>query len=131
MSKSTRRDFIRSSLVAFGAFIFSSSLLKPLSAIAKEAEPKDSGTTKASALPDGEKKLDESDAVAKALGFHHNVKDTDFTKYPQRNKPEAKNQYCKNCAYYTDKNGAWGKCQMLSNGVVAAEGWCGSWSKKA
>ena len=106
-----------------GAFLFSGAFLKPLTGFAK--------TEKVVELPAGEKKLDEADAVAKALGFHHNVKDVDYKKYPQRKKPEAKNQFCKSCALYTAKNDGWGKCQMLSNGLVAAEGWCGSWNKKA
>ncbi len=124
MSKPSRRDFIKSSLLMAGAVAFSGSFLKPIKVFAKAAE-------KEIPLPPGEKKLDENDAVAKALGFHHNVKDIDFTRYPQRKKPEAKDQFCKNCALYSAKNEGWGKCQMLANGVVSAQGWCGSWNKKA
>ncbi len=123
MSESSRRAFIKSTLVAATAVIFSGSFLKPLSVFAKSEKTVD--------LPSGEKKLDEADAVAKALGFHHNTKDIDYAKYPQRKKPEAKNQFCKNCALYTAKNDGWGKCQMLTNGLVSSEGWCGSWNKKA
>ncbi len=123
MSKPSRREFIKSSLITASAFIFSGTFLKSLTVFAKEV--------KSAPLPEGEKKLDEADAVAKALGFHHNAKDTDFVRYPQRKKPEAKNQFCKNCALYAPKNDGWGKCQMLTNGLVSAEGWCGSWSKKA
>ena len=129
MSQSSRRDFIKSSLVMAGALIFSGGFLKPLKAIAKK--PKGGVEQKEVPLPAGEKKLDEADAVGKALGFHHNVKDIDYAKYPNRKKPEAKDQFCKNCALYTAKNEGWGKCQMLANGLVSAHGWCGSWNKKA
>ena len=125
MSKTSRRDFIKSSAIAAFAFAFSRTFLKPLDVLSKKP------TNQEVELPAGEKKLDENDAVAKALGFHHHVKDVDFTKYPQRKKPEAKDQFCKNCALYTAKNDGWGKCQMLANGLVSSQGWCGSWNKKA
>ena len=83
------------------------------------------------ALPAGEKPLPESDAVAQAVGYKMNVKDIDYTKYPQRKKPDMKKAFCKSCALYTSVNAGWGKCSMLTNGLVASEGWCGSWSKKA
>lgn len=129
MSQTSRRDFIKSSLVMAGALVLSGSFLNPLKASAKKAASKTE--EKDAPLPPGEKAVDESDALAKALGYHHNVKDIDFTKYPNRKKPEAKDQFCKNCALYTAKNEGWGKCQMIANGLVSAHGWCGSWNKKA
>ena len=81
-------------------------------------------------LPAGAQAVSESDAVASAIGFRHDVSKVDFAKYPQRKKADAKNQFCKNCALYTAQNEGWGKCQMLTNGLVNADGWCGSWNKK-
>ena len=86
---------------------------------------------KAVALPSGMTAVSESDAVATAIGYKANVKDIDYAKYPQRKKPEAKNQFCKSCALYTTANESWGKCQMLTSGLVSSNGWCGSWNKKA
>jgi len=81
-------------------------------------------------LPAGMKAVPETDPVASAIGYKADVKNIDYAKYPQRKKPDAKNQFCENCSLYTKSNASWGKCQMLTAGVVAAKGWCGSWSKK-
>jgi hypothetical protein len=81
-------------------------------------------------LPPGQNPVLESDPVASAVGYHRNVKDINYDMYPQRKKPDAKNQHCKSCANYTAVNDGWGKCQILTNGLVASEGWCGSWAKK-
>ncbi len=82
--------------------------------------------------PSGFSPVSESDPVAAAIGYKENVKNIDFTKYPQRKKADAKSQFCNNCALYSTIPGstAWGKCQMLTSGVVKSKGWCGSWSKK-
>ncbi len=83
------------------------------------------------ATPAGKTAISETDAVAQALGYKHNVKDLDYKRYPQRKKPEMKNAFCDNCALYTVEDKNWGKCQMLQAGLVSSKGWCGSWSKKA
>lgn len=116
----SRRQFIKASLLA--------AVMLPFLGFFRNAsaEKKDD-----SALPAGEKPVPESDAVASAIGYKANVANIDFAKYPQRKKPEAKNQFCKNCALYTPSNKGWGKCQMLTSGLVSANGWCGSWSKKS
>jgi len=95
------------------------------SAYAKEKKSKDVP------LPPGQVAISESDAVATAIGFKHNAKDIDYTKYPQRKKADAKNQFCESCALFSRVNEGWGKCQMLTNGLVNNKGWCGSWSKKS
>ncbi len=81
-------------------------------------------------LPSGMNEAPASDPVATAIGYKADIKDIDYVKYPQRKKLEAKNQFCKNCSIYTSVNDSWGKCQMIAAGLVAADGWCGSWSKK-
>jgi hypothetical protein len=81
-------------------------------------------------LPPGQLPLSDSDAVANALGYHPNAKNTDFKKYPQRKEPDAKNQFCKTCTNFTAVNEDWGKCVILSSGLVSSQGWCMSWTKK-
>jgi hypothetical protein len=86
---------------------------------------------KEEALPAGAKAIDGStDAVAKAIGYVDDVSKIDFAKYPARKKKENQKQNCANCGLYTASNKTWGKCSMLTAGVVKANGWCGSWSKK-
>ncbi|MCC6278465.1 MAG: high-potential iron-sulfur protein [Oligoflexia bacterium] len=83
------------------------------------------------ALPAGEKEVSESDAVASALGYKKDAKAMDLKKYPQFKDLKKKNMICDNCALYTASNAGWGKCQMLTAGLVAAAGSCGSWQPKA
>jgi hypothetical protein len=83
-------------------------------------------------IPAGEKLVSENDALPKALGYKHNVKDIDYKKYPKRKEKAKANEFCENCALYTKSNDGYGKCTMMATaGVVAAKGWCGSWSKKS
>lgn len=82
-------------------------------------------------LPEGEKPVSESDPTAQALGFHQNAEDTDFTLYPDRKLTKAKNQVCQHCAQFTKLNDSWGKCNILSAGVVSNQGWCSAWAKKS
>lgn len=83
--------------------------------------------------------VDPNDAQAKAVNYVHNVSEVkDKNLMTDRNGVKFKDQKCKGCQFY---NGAEvtvnGKkaasCQMpFANGkVVAAEGWCSSWAKKA
>ena len=121
MSKNTsRRHFIQSSLLA--------AITLPLLGYFRPAwaEKKDD-----TALPTGEKPVSDTDPIVVAIGYKADVAKIDFAKYPNRKKPEAKNQFCKNCALYLPSNKGWGKCQMITSGLVKAEGWCGSWSQKA
>ncbi len=124
MKKSnSRREFLQQLTLAAAAIPCTGLLLRSLDAFAKDK--------KLVALPAGQTAVLESDPVASAIGYRQNIKDIDYAKYPQRKKPEAKNQHCKNCALYTSVNEGWGKCQMLTSGLVSSEGWCGSWSKKS
>jgi hypothetical protein len=82
-------------------------------------------------IPDGEKPVSENDLTAQALGFHHNAKDTDFILFPERKLPQSKNQVCLQCAQFTKLNDGWGKCTILTSGVVSNVGWCSAWSKKS
>lgn len=72
--------------------------------------------------------LDEADATAKALGYVANNKKVDVKKHPNF-KPDQK---CTNCTLYagkaTDKAAA---CPLFQGKLVAGDGWCISWAKKA
>lgn len=87
-------------------------------AVAAEKEPV--------APPPGQTPVPESDSVASAIGYHANVKDIDPKRFPQRFQKDAKNQFCRGCVNYTQANKDWGRCSIL-NGLVSAQGWCGSW----
>lgn len=120
----SRRSFMKFLGLALAALVTSSALFRKTAiAAAKEKAP--------AALPAGQVEVPATDAVANAIGYKKNVKDVDFKKYPQRKKPEAKSQFCKNCALYTPSNDGWGKCSMITSGLVTAEGWCASWNKKS
>jgi secreted PhoX family phosphatase len=119
-NKINRRQFVKTSAFTLLASFAAPSLLR--SAFA---------TDKKEALPAGSTAVLETDPVAAAIGYKADVTKIDFKKFPKRKLPDAKNQNCKNCALYTPVNGSWGKCQMLTSGLVSSEGWCGSWSKKA
>ncbi len=120
----TRRDFIRSLVITLAAIPFARSIFSG-GAVAPAAAAKEAP------LPAGLAPASEADPVAAAIGYKADVKNIDFKKYPQRKKKDAQKQFCENCALYTKSNEGWGKCQMIANGVVAAKGWCGSWSAKS
>ncbi len=81
-------------------------------------------------VPAGETPVSESDPIASALGFHQDAKKTDYARYPDRKKTVSQDQFCKSCLQYTALNEGWGKCKVITNGVVSAHGWCGSWTSK-
>ncbi len=124
--KNNRREFIKLFGAALAAAPFAGSLATLFGSQAAQAS-----AAKEIALPAGEKAADLNNPLVNAIGYKHAIKDIDAKRFPQRSKPEAKNQFCENCALYTKKNEGWGKCSMISEGVVAAKGWCGSYNKKA
>ncbi|HTL12826.1 MAG TPA: high-potential iron-sulfur protein, partial [Bdellovibrionota bacterium] len=73
----------------------------------------------------------ETDATAKALGYHADATKVDATQWPKRAGAEGAKQFCKACNFYTAANGTWGKCTLIPTGVVNSGGWCNSWSPKA
>ena len=114
----TRRQFMKAAAFAAVMIPFAGFRNLGLAAAAKN-------------LPAGMTPVPDGDAVAGALGYKASIKDLDYTKYPQRKKKDAQKQFCDTCQLYTKLNGDWGKCQMITGGVVASKGWCGSYSKKA
>lgn len=124
MSKTSRKQFFITSF-SWTASLFllegGLGLISKLSADKKNSFP----------IPGDEHPVLESDPTAKALGFHQDAKDTDFNLYPERKEPTAKNQFCKHCAQYTKLNERWGKCNIITSGIVSSNGWCSAWSKRS
>jgi hypothetical protein len=127
----SRRSFLKGGALALAALPLAA-VIAP-SALAKKKEKKSAAgdAPKDAPLPDGEKAVEESDAVATALGYKANAKDVDVEKYPKRKGAEGKKQFCNNCSFYSKSNDGWGKCTMLQSGLVKSSGWCNSWQKKA
>ena len=82
------------------------------------------GLTNTRALAD----VDESDAVAVALGYKADSKKVDSTKYPNHDVA----QLCGNCKQFQGKAGdrSGGGCSLFGGKAVAAAGWCTAWVKK-
>lgn len=115
----TRRNFIKNTALFALTLPLLQTLLRETEAHAKDVP-----------LPAGQTQVSETDPMAAALGFHHDAKKTDFTKYPDRKKPAAKNNICKNCLQYNAVNEGWGKCNIFATGLVSSQGWCSTYSPK-
>ncbi|MCG6145597.1 high-potential iron-sulfur protein [Leptospira bandrabouensis] len=124
MSKTSRKQFFITSFSWMASLFLLEGglgLVNRLSADKKNSTP----------IPGDAHPVLESDPTAKALGFHQDAKDTDFNLYPERKEPTAKNQFCKHCAQYTKLNERWGKCNIITSGIVSSNGWCSAWSKRS
>ncbi len=129
MKRSKRKDFLKEA-VQFGSSLLLLSFL-PKSIFEIDAKGKEiSNSTNKAPLPDGESPVSESDPTSSALGFHHDAKQTNFVLYPERKLPISSNQICKHCSHFKKVNEGWGKCQILTNGVVSSGGWCSAWSSR-
>jgi len=106
-----------------------SMILKSFDSLDSKEKTKESGLEK-SPLPNGEIPVLETEPTAIALGFHHDAKQTNFDLYPERKSPSAAKQVCKYCAQFNQLNEAWGKCNIISTGVVSSKGWCSAWSQR-
>ena len=69
----------------------------------------------------------ETDAQAVALGYKHDAKQVDKAKFPKY----VEGQLCSNCQLYTAKGPKDGLCTIFPGKLVAADGWCNLWVKKA
>jgi hypothetical protein len=119
---SSRREFCKRSLLALSAI--------PVLARGFEGAP-----ALAQALPT--KAVDPAGSQAVALGYVHDAAKTDLVKFPKRKGAEGEKQLCNNCMFYQQgglkadgMDGEWGKCLLFQDGLVAAKGWCNSWSPK-
>ena len=77
------------------------------------------------------------DPMATALGYSSDATKVDTAKFPKRAGAEGAKQFCKNCMLYVQgglaipgKQGEYGKCSVMTNGLVSANGWCNSWVQK-
>lgn len=72
-------------------------------------------------------KLQESDPQAVALHYKDDAKRVDKSKYPKYEP----GQVCLNCQLYQGNKPPSAPCAIFGNKLVAAEGWCSAWVKKA
>lgn len=101
---SDRRRFIKLTAIGLAAAPFASTLL--------------SGTAGAADM------VNETDPQAVALGYK-----ADSAQAEKRTDATA---HCANCGLYTGKEGeASGPCAIFQGKLVAANGWCTAWVKKA
>ena len=77
-------------------------------------------------------KLSESDAVARALGYVHEAEQADTKRFRKRRRPDAAQQFCGSCRFYSDSElEGWGPCPMVQGKLVKETGWCKVWRAKA
>lgn len=69
----------------------------------------------------------ETDAQAVALGYKADTTKVDPAKFPKHKA----DQLCSNCALYSAKGADNGTCTVFPGKLVAANGWCNLWVKKA
>ncbi len=126
-----RRSFFQTFLTTIGAVTVFSTLA--------QAEERRRGGGAAGAAG-AEKLVDPKDPAAKSVNYVHNKKDIkDKALQTDRNGVKYPQQFCNNCAFYTkEKESVVDKlkaapCQMpfAAGRVVANEGWCTSWAKRA
>jgi hypothetical protein len=73
-------------------------------------------------------RLEETDPQAVALGYRHDTRRVDKTKFPKHDLT----QVCDNCQLYQGQaQDVWGPCALFAGKQVAAKGWCSAWVKKA
>jgi hypothetical protein len=73
-------------------------------------------------------KVDPKEPQAAALGYVEDTTKADAKKFPKW----SKDQLCSNCQLYTAKaDTKEGPCTLFQNRLVAANGWCSAWVKKA
>ena len=82
---------------------------------------------KPAGLPPKGVAMDENATLPKIYGYKHDAKNVDTAKY----KKFVAGQSCSNCAQYIQKNDGWGECKIIKGGLVAKDGWCSSYLKKA
>jgi hypothetical protein len=124
----SRGKFIKGA-IQFGSSLLFVSQLQTVNLSAK-VPSKSTEIKKDIPIPEGESPVNEGDPTAKALGFHHDSRKTDFTLYPDRKSPSQKNHICQTCSQYNPQNQGWGKCNILTNGLVSSLGWCSAWGER-
>jgi|GEM_PF-2158712 len=122
----TRKEFLKEA-IQFGSSLFVlATFLIGDKTFAKNKKP----AAELPSLPEDEVPVDEKSPIAAALGFHHDASQTDFQQYPNRKKSIAQKDFCNQCEQFTRLNSGWGKCSILSQGVVSGQGWCGAFKRQ-
>lgn len=73
--------------------------------------------------------IEESNPVAQGLRYVHDTSKAEDK--PDKMGVAGKDQNCANCQLYIPHDNKLGKCPLLPQGCVAADGWCNAWIKKA
>lgn len=77
-------------------------------------------------------KLEESDAMARALGYKHDASEVDLEQFPSRGQPVKANEFCHNCVHFqAPAQQQWAPCTIFPGKLVNADGWCSAWAAKA
>lgn len=79
-------------------------------------------------------KLEESDAMAQALGYKHDASEVSLEQFPSRGEPGSANEFCHNCVHFQAPAGGdsqWAPCTIFPGKLVNADGWCSAWAAKA
>lgn len=83
------------------------------------------------------KAVDENGPQAQALGYYHDAKKVDVTKWTRKAGPDGATMSCENCqlllsrgAKADGQTGEWGQCALFQDGLVNVHGWCNSWVQK-
>ncbi len=123
-----RRDFLKFFFTASIGFF----ILKTPFSFAKQTNGASQPKKKSVPLPEGQNEVPLTDAVAQAIGYKPDISLLDKKRFAHRfDNPKEKDHFCHNCALYTSVNEGWGKCTMMTSGLVNANGWCGSYSAKS
>lgn len=76
-------------------------------------------------------KLEESDAMAQALGYKHDASDVNLEQFPSRGEPGAADEFCHNCIHYqAPPEQQWAPCTIFPGKLVNADGWCSAWAAR-
>tara|TARA_B100001248_G_scaffold253282_1_gene230351 strand:+ start:14254 stop:14613 length:360 start_codon:yes stop_codon:yes gene_type:complete len=117
--KSNRRDALKKGLSLVAVASVASSVAMP--AFARRRK-KDGG---------GAEMVKPGEGMAAGVNYQHDkAKITDDKLKVEKQGVAFKDQHCKNCVLYTDKGDGKGACTLFPGKLVAADGWCTSWSKK-
>ncbi|MCU0824941.1 MAG: high-potential iron-sulfur protein [Leptospira sp.] len=122
MNQKSRKEFLRGAIQLGSSLFLVSAVFDSISA---------SDESDAVKIIDELKPISEEEPTAKALGFHHDAKNTNFLIYPDRKKKENTNQVCANCAQFSKGKDGYGKCNILTAGLVSNKGWCSAWSQRS
>lgn len=86
------------------------------------------GAVTAMRTAQGQQKVDPKDPQAAALGYVDDTTKVDKARFPKH----ANEQRCGNCQLYSaGADSKEGPCAVFGGKLVAADGWCSAWVKKA